>query len=322
MANEHFNEALKNFMKDSANGGAIRHLYDLGYSMEEIREALLFPASTEDIQAVIDAYEVEKHAPEEAYEIIKEQNKFGKTTFRKIKKKVANSKPDDLEALKEKYMETKPMKYETILFDMDGTILDTLEDLKDAVNYVMRINGEPEHSLEEIRSFVGNGMKKLMIRSIPGGEENPTFEKQFKEYQDYYPPHSKIKTKPYDGILDFMRECKSRGIKLAVVSNKQQPAVTELADYYFEGMFDAAVGDGEGRTVKPAPDAPFEAMKRIGANPKTTLYVGDSDVDAATAENAGLDCVLVTWGFRERELLEQKKHIAIIDEVKELYNFI
>jgi phosphoglycolate phosphatase len=119
-----------------------------------------------------------------------------------------------------------------------------------------------------------------------------------------------------------MRECKSRGVKLAVVSNKQQPAVTELADYYFEGMFDAAVGDGEGRTVKPAPDAPFEAMKRIGANPKTTLYVGDSDVDAATAENAGLDCVLVTWGFRERELLEQKKHIAIIDEVKELYNFI
>lgn len=214
------------------------------------------------------------------------------------------------------------MKYETILFDMDGTILDTLEDLKDAVNYVMRQNGEPEHSLDEIRSFVGNGMKKLMIRSIPGGEENPTFEKQFKEYQEYYPPHSKIKTKPYDGILDFMKECKLRGVKLAVVSNKQQPAVTELSAYYFEDLFDASVGDGEGRKVKPAPDAPYEAMKRIGADPKTTLYVGDSDVDAATAENAGLDCVLVTWGFRERELLEQQKHIAIIDSVDELYQFI
>lgn len=306
MANEHFNEALKNFMKDSANGGAIRHLYDLGYSVDEIREALLFPASVEDIQVVITAYEEEKSAPEEAYEIIKEQNKFGKTTFRKVKK----------------YTEKKQMKYETILFDMDGTILNTLEDLKDAVNYVMRQNDEPEHSLEEIRTFVGNGMKKLMIRSIPGGEENPTFEKQFKEYQDYYPPHSKIKTKPYDGILEFMKECKARGVKLAVVSNKQQPAVTELAEYYFENLFDAAIGDGEGRKVKPAPDAPFEAMKRIGANPKTTLYVGDSDVDAKTAENANLDCVLVTWGFRERELLEKQKHIAIIDSVNELYQFI
>ena len=269
MANEHFNEALKNFMKDSANGGAIRHLYDLGYSVEEIRQELLFPASVEDIKALIDAYEAEKSAPEEAYEIIKEQNKFGKITFRKVKKELKQE--DVLKSLKTKYMEIQTMKYETILFDMDGTILDTLEDLKDAVNFVMRQNNEPEHSLEEIRSFVGNGMKKLMIRSIPGGEENPTFEKQFKEYQDYYPPHSKIKTKPYDGILDFMRECKSRGVKLAVVSNKQQPAVTELADYYFEGMFDAAVGDGEGRTVKPAPDAPLEAMKRIGADPKTTL---------------------------------------------------
>lgn len=322
MANEHFNEALKNFMKDSANGGAIRHLYDLGYSVDEIREALLFPVSVEDIQVVITAYEEEKSAPEEAYEIIKEQNKFGKTTFRKIKKKVSKNECDELEALKEKYMETKPMKYETILFDMDGTILNTLEDLKDAVNYVMRQNNEPEHSLEEIRTFVGNGMKKLMIRSIPGGEENPTFEKQFKEYQDYYPPHSKIKTKPYDGILEFMKECKARGVKLAVVSNKQQPAVTELAEYYFENLFDAAIGDGEGRKVKPAPDAPFEAMKRIGANPKTTLYVGDSDVDAKTAENANLDCVLVTWGFRERELLKQQKHIAIIDSVNELYQFI
>lgn len=320
MANEHFNEALKNFMKDSANGGAIRHLYDLGYSVEEIRQELLFPASVEDIKALIDAYEAEKSAPEEVYEIIKEQNKFGKITFRKVKKELKQE--DVLKSLKTKYMEIQTMKYETILFDMDGTILDTLEDLKDAVNFVMRQNNEPEHSLEEIRSFVGNGMKKLMIRSIPGGEENPTFEKQFKEYQDYYPPHSKIKTKPYDGILDFMRECKSRGVKLAVVSNKQQPAVTELADYYFEGMFDAAVGDGEGRKVKPSPDAPFEAMKRIGADPKTTLYVGDSDVDAQTAENANLDCVLVTWGFRERALLEKQKHIAIIDSVEELYRFI
>lgn len=318
MANEHFNEALKNFMKDSANGGAIRHLYDLGYSVEEIRQKLLFPASVEDIKAVIDAYEAEKSAPEEAYEIIKEQNKFGKTTFRKVKRNGV----DELEALKEKYREITPMKYETILFDMDGTILDTLEDLKDAVNFVMRQNNEPEHSLEEIRSFVGNGMKKLMIRSIPGGEENPTFEKQFKEYQEYYPPHSKIKTKPYDGILEFMEECKRRGVKLAVVSNKQQPAVTELAAYYFKDYFDAAVGDGEGRKVKPAPDAPFEAMKRIDADPKTTLYVGDSDVDAQTAKNAGLDCVLVTWGFRERALLEQQKHIAIIDSVEELYRFI
>lgn len=214
------------------------------------------------------------------------------------------------------------MKYETILFDMDGTVLDTLEDLKDAVNYVLRQNNEPEHDLEAIRSFVGNGMKMLMTRAIPGGQENPTFEKQFQEYQDYYPPHSKIKTKPYDGILEFMEECKKRNISVGIVSNKQQVAVTELAEYYFKGLTQAAVGDGEGRQVKPAKDAPVEAMKRLNANPKTTLYVGDSDVDGKTAENAGLDCVLVTWGFRGRDVLEQQKHIAIIDKVEELYQFI
>ncbi|MCR4674306.1 MAG: HAD family hydrolase [Lachnospiraceae bacterium] len=214
------------------------------------------------------------------------------------------------------------MKYETILFDMDGTVLDTLEDLKDAVNYVLRTNNEPEHDLDTIRRFVGNGMKKLMIRAIPGGEENPTFEKQFQEYQDYYPPHSRIKTKPYDGITEFLEECKARGVKVGIVSNKQQIAVTELAEYYFEGLTQAAVGDGEGRCVKPAKDAPLEAMKRLEANPATTLYVGDSDVDGQTAKNAELDCVLVTWGFRDREVLEKEDHIAIIDSVEELYQFI
>lgn len=214
------------------------------------------------------------------------------------------------------------MKYETILFDMDGTVLDTLEDLKDAVNYVLRTNNEPEHDLDTIRRFVGNGMKKLMIRAIPGGEENPTFEKQFQEYQDYYPPHSRIKTKPYDGITEFLEECKTRGVKVGIVSNKQQIAVTELAEYYFKGLTQAAVGDGEGRQVKPAKDAPLEAMKRLEANPATTLYVGDSDVDGQTAKNAELDCVLVTWGFRDREVLEKQDHIAIIDSVEELYQFI
>lgn len=213
-------------------------------------------------------------------------------------------------------------KYKTILFDMDGTVLDTLEDLKDAVNYVLRAYGEPEHDIEAIRRFVGNGMKMLMTRAIPGGQQNPTFEKQFKEYQEYYPPHSRIKTKPYDGIVEFMEECKRQGVKVGIVSNKQQPAVTELAEYYFPGLIQAAIGDGEGRRVKPAKDAPMEALKRLDADAETTLYVGDSDVDGETAQNAGLDCVLVTWGFRGKDVLEKYEHVAIIDSPKELYQFI
>ena len=214
------------------------------------------------------------------------------------------------------------MKYEAILFDMDGTILDTLEDLTDAVNHVLKGNGEPVHTMDEIRSFVGNGMKKLMERAVPGGAGHPDFDRMFKEYQEYYPPHSRIKTKPYDGILNVMDECSRRGIKLGIVSNKQQPAVKELAEYYFPDRVMAAVGDAEGREVKPAPDACMEAMKQMGADPDKTLYIGDSDVDALTAQNSGIDCLLVTWGFRGRELLEKQTCIGLIDRPEEILSYL
>ncbi len=218
--------------------------------------------------------------------------------------------------------EGQHLKYEAILFDMDGTILNTLEDLTDAVNHVLRGNGESAHTIDEIRSYVGNGMKKLMERAVPGGAGHPDFDRMFAEYREYYPPHSRIKTKPYDGILPLMEECKARGVKVGIVSNKQQPAVTELAEYYFPGLTQAAIGDGEGRMVKPAPDACMEAMRQLGADPAKTLYVGDSDVDALTAKNSGLDCVLVTWGFRERDLLEQQEYVDIIDRPEELLKYI
>ena len=216
------------------------------------------------------------------------------------------------------------MRYHTILFDLDGTLLDTLEDLTDAVNYVMRTYGYPEHSIEAVRGFVGNGIRVLMERATPDGEKNPVFEQGFALFQEYYLTHNKIKTRPYDGVRELLECLQEKGIRMAIVSNKNQPSVDALKREEFQGMIDVAVGDGEGRQRKPAPDGCMEAIRRLGLDPgdadtmKGILYVGDSEVDAATAKNAGLDLVLVTWGFRSRELLEQFDAAALIDRPQEL----
>ena len=211
------------------------------------------------------------------------------------------------------------MKYHTILFDLDGTLLDTLEDLTDAVNYVMEACGFPTHSIDDVRRFVGNGIRKLMERAIPAGEKDPRFEEAFSLFKEYYLVHSKVKTRPYDGIMELLAALKEKGVHMAVVSNKNQPSVDALCREEFQGLISVAVGDGEGRTPKPAPDAPMEALRRLGIDgTEGVLYVGDSDVDAQTAENAGLDLVLVSWGFRPKELLRQFDAVAIIDRPEEL----
>ena len=216
-------------------------------------------------------------------------------------------------------------KYNTIIFDLDGTLLDTLDDLTDAVNYVMDKHDEPTHTREAVRSFVGNGIRNLMIRAIPGGEGCESFEEQFAEFKSYYTAHSREKTRPYAGITDLLKELKERGFATAIVSNKAQEPVSILADEYFGELIDAAVGDGDGRRIKPAPDACEEAMRRLGdlypdrrIDSDTCLYIGDSDVDAMTAENSGMDYILVSWGFRSRDLLEKYSAVGIADEPEDI----
>lgn len=213
-------------------------------------------------------------------------------------------------------------KYRTILFDLDGTLLDTIDDLAASVNYVMRTYGEPEHTVDAVRRMVGNGVRKLMERAIPDGAGCPTFEEQLALQKEYYLTHCRIATKPFDGIIPLLQECQNRGIMTGVVSNKDHAAVMELCYYFFKNLIAESVGNGEGRRVKPYPDGCYEAMMRLAADKASTLYVGDSEVDAQTAANAGIDCALVSWGFRSRGLLEQQDAAAVVDTPEELLAFV
>ena len=176
----------------------------------------------------------------------------------------------------------------TVVFDLDGTLLDTLEDLTDSVNYAIGKFGMPERTIDEIRSFVGNGIAKLIERVIPEGAENPHYEEILKTFRAYYALHCKDKTKPYDGILKMLDQLEEEGYQMAVVSNKFDAAVKELCGLYFGKRIKTAVGESGKVRKKPAPDA---------------VYVGDSDVDLATARNVPMTCISVTWGFRSREQL-------------------
>lgn len=213
-------------------------------------------------------------------------------------------------------------RYQAVLFDLDGTLLNTLEDLADAVNFVKRKYHQPEHSIEEVRSFVGNGIRKLMIRSIEGGEKNPLFEEEFMEFQRFYLSHDKVKTVPYDGISELLLTCRKKHIKMGIVSNKYQAAVEDLRQFYFADTIDTAIGDSKERKRKPAPDGPLIAAQSLGVPIHECLYVGDSDVDAQTAENAGMDCILVSWGFRDKSLLEKLDVLAVVDTPQELQAYL
>lgn len=213
-------------------------------------------------------------------------------------------------------------RYKAVIFDLDGTLLNTLEDLTDAVNHVMRQFNYPEHTIEEIRSFVGNGIKLLIERSLPYGKDNPEFDKVFSEFKSYYTSHCQIKTRPYDGIMELISSLKEQGYKLAIVSNKNQSAVTELNNIYFSNYISTAIGEKEGVRKKPAPDTVIKALSELGISSDDAVYVGDSDVDRETAKNSDMDCISVTWGFRERKLLESLKPYAIIDKPAELFNYV
>lgn len=211
-----------------------------------------------------------------------------------------------------------------VVFDLDGTLLYTLEDLKNATNYALKQNGMPERTLDEVRRFVGNGVKLLMERAVPDGADNPKFEKTFSDFKEYYEAHCNDNTAPYDGIMELLKELKLNGIKLAIVSNKLDPAVKELNQLYFKEYMTSAVGEmeEEGIRKKPAPDMVQKALKELQVSADEAIYVGDSDVDIATAKNSGLECVSVTWGFRDVEFLKEHGATNLIDEPVELLNYV
>ena len=194
-------------------------------------------------------------------------------------------------------------RYDTVIFDLDGTLLNTLEDLADAVNHVMRENGYPQRTLEEVRRFVGNGIRRLMEQAVPEGVTGENFEHVFEEFRNYYTEHCQIKTRAYAGVMELLKTLAERGIAMAIVSNKNHAAVCELNEIYFKEYISVAIGQKDGIRKKPAPDTVLQALKELGKEAAGAVYVGDSEVDFMTAENSEMDCVLVTWGFRTEEEL-------------------
>lgn len=210
------------------------------------------------------------------------------------------------------------MNYKTIIFDLDGTLLDTLEDLADACNYALAQVEAPARSLAEIRRFVGNGIARLMELAIPDGQQNPRYKEGLSVLRAYYDTHNRIKTAPYAGILWLLDRLKERGCRLAVVSNKPDTSVKPLVKEFFGDRFEAAVGDQPGVARKPAPDLVLCAVREMGTDLADAVYVGDSEVDLRTAENAGLPCISVTWGFRDREELAEAGATVYADTPEEL----
>jgi len=212
--------------------------------------------------------------------------------------------------------------YNTFIFDLDGTLLNTLDDLAASVNYALRTHGMPERTLDEVRSFVGNGVRLLMERAIPEGSANPRFEETFATFRAYYMEHSLDTTRPYDGIPEVIHALKQRGCRLAVVSNKFYAATQELIRHFFPEIT-VAIGEheAEGIRKKPAPDTVFEALRQLGVGKEKAVYVGDSDVDLQTARNSGLPCISVLWGFRDHDFLLANGATIFISRPEELLSY-
>ena len=209
------------------------------------------------------------------------------------------------------------MGYDTVLFDLDGTLLDTLDDLMDSCNHALSTIGAPPRTRMEIRRFVGNGIRNLMRLAVPEGEDNPRFEEAYETMQSWYKEHNQIKTAPYPGVQELIRTLWDRGVPMAVVSNKPDSSVQMLMEQWFPELT-VGVGELEGLRRKPERDLVDYTLERLGPDHGRVVYVGDSEVDLATAANAELDCISVTWGFRDRELLEERGATCFADTVEEL----
>ena len=209
-----------------------------------------------------------------------------------------------------------------VIFDLDGTLLYTLEDLKNSVNFALSKNGFKERSIDEVREFVGNGIENLMRKSVPQNISENEFQLCFNDFKSYYKIHSEDNTKEYDGITDMLKVLKHNGFLLAVVSNKADFAVNTLCKKYFPDLLDCAFGEREGIKRKPSPDSVNEVIKLLNVEKENCFYVGDSDVDVKTAHNADIKCIACTWGFRERNVLEKEKPEYIVDSVNEILKVV
>lgn len=191
-------------------------------------------------------------------------------------------------------------RFDTVLFDLDGTLLNTLEDILNAANHVIAAYGYPPRTLAEMRRFVGNGAEMQLRRAMGEGADEETVRAALAAYKPYYAAHAQERTRPYEGVVELMAALRAEGFRLAVVSNKPDEAVKPLAAEYFGGLVDLALGETAARRRKPAPDMVDDALALLGADRRRAVYVGDSEVDVETARNAGLPCIAVCWGFRDR----------------------
>lgn len=214
------------------------------------------------------------------------------------------------------------MVYATVIFDLDGTLLNTLDDLADSLNYVLEENGFPTHSAWEVRSFLGSGVRFLITSALPKGVSEADVERCLSEFKARYAQHLQDKTRPYDGILPLLEALSGLGVRTAIVSNKFDQAVKLLSGKYFGGLVESAVGESETVRRKPSPDGVLTAMQELSGKPETTLYVGDSEIDVETAKNAGIKCAGVTWGFRDRDVLTEARADYIIDYPEELLDIV
>ena len=214
------------------------------------------------------------------------------------------------------------MKYTIAIFDLDGTILNTLEDLADSTNYALKTCGYPERTMDEVRQFVGNGIRKLMERAVPEGTPVEEIDRVHETFTAHYKVHCADKTRPYDGIMELLQNLKKDGCKLAVVSNKADYGVQELCKQYFDGIFDFAVGEREGIRKKPAPDSVNEVLKTLECSRDRAVYIGDSDVDIQTAANAQMDHIIVEWGFRDVPFLIAKGAKVLVEKPEEILEIV
>lgn len=210
------------------------------------------------------------------------------------------------------------MRYSLVIFDMDGTILNTIDDLTDASNFINQKYGFPQHTVEQFKFFVGNGIPKMIERSLPENVDENTYKKILSEYIEYYGKHCAIKTAPYKGVVDCIKQLRAAGIKIAVNTNKVESAAVDLCNQYFPGCFDIISGSRPGVPPKPAPDGIYEIIEKAGSKEITACYIGDSDVDLQTGLNSGLDFIGVDWGFRGREFLIEHGAATVVMNTKEL----
>ncbi|MBO4822274.1 MAG: HAD-IA family hydrolase [Prevotella sp.] len=210
------------------------------------------------------------------------------------------------------------MEYQAYIFDLDGTLLDTLGDLAASTNHALRVHHMPEHTIDDVRRFVGNGVRKLMERAVPGGVANPLFEQALATFREHYTQHSLDTTQPYPGIIDLLQRLKASSKMVAVVSNKFDAATKSLCQHFFGSLVDVAIGESESVRKKPAPDTVMEALRLLEIEKEQAVYIGDSDVDIDTARNSGIPCISVTWGFRDRNFLLDHGATILVENPEEI----